>query len=894
MTNPIHSSYDTLLRYMPQGYVEFKVIYDDASEPIDYEFFEVNPAFEKMMKGKRKHFIGQKVSAALKDFEYSEREWMIQVARVVSDGGTVTFEHFSRRNKSWYEMSVFSERKGFVSVMFHDITRHVQENNALKQLVNVSHRFVSTGSDLLMNQQFLDQIRDFTGAKAVALNLMESDGESYTTVALSGMDEMLERSLDVLGFHPVGKKWPMTDQRRELFSRSNPQVFEGIDPLIDGALPKRLVKNLLRIFSLGEVVLFKIEKDGILYGDLTIVMQEGKVANRLGLVELYLVHVLEQLIKADRQVGETKKSMFDGFATLDLECIMAFHTRQILHLNDTWERVLGYSLDEMENMDFLSLIHPDDDGITEAAFAELEERGELFRFVNRFRTIDDTYRSIEWHCKLQGNYIYAVAKDVTDRVQLEEKLAERDRLLTKLSDQIPGAIYQFELLPDGSFNFPFFSRGFEDMLGITAEEVQSDAGLVFRRMHPDDYPHVMQSIDESYRNLTIWDAEFRVLAEDGRTIWILGSSRPEKIADGHVLWHGYIGDVTEKKKYEKEIEYLSYHDQLTGAKNRRYFEEALERYDDDAFYPLSLIVIDINGLKLTNDAFGHLIGDRLLVEAANILRNELRAKDEVARIGGDEFVVISPNTTLDEAKQLSDRLSRLFLGQTVEGLPISASFGEAVKHDAEIGLTDVFNLAEDRMYHHKVSEKQSRRHHSIQLIMRTLYEKIPREEAHSQRVANLSGKLAEAMGFTSAEVNEIRTAAILHDIGKVAISNDILDKPGALTEPEWREIKRHPEVSYNILSTVPEYVALSEIVLSHHERWDGKGYPKGISEYEIPLASRIISIADTFDVMVTGRPYRQAKSIDEALAIIKEEAGKQFDPTLVDVFFEKVVPTLQQ
>lgn len=198
------------------------------------------------------------------------------------------------------------------------------------------------------------------------------------------------------------------------------------------------------------------------------------------------------------------------------------------------------------------------------------------------------------------------------------------------------------------------------------------------------------------------------------------------------------------------------------------------------------------------------------------------------------------------------------------------------------------------MYHHKVSEKQSRRHHSIQLIMRTLYEKIPREEAHSQRVAELSGKLGTAMGFTTAEVSELKTAAVLHDIGKVAISNDILDKTGPLTDTEWREIKRHPEVSYNILSTVPEYGTLSEIVLAHHERWDGKGYPKGISEYDIPLASRIISLADTFDVMVTGRPYRKAKTVEEALAVIRDEAGKQFDPMLVEMFFEKVVPTLQR
>lgn len=894
MTTHDHTQYQSLLRHMPQGYAEFKVMYDEADEPVDYEFFEVNDAFEKIMKAKRVNFLGGRITDKLKDFEYSEREWIVQVAHAVSNDETITFEHYSRRNKAWYELSVFSERPGFVSVLFHDITAHVQENNALKQLVNVSHRFIASGRELLINQHFLDQIRDFTGAKAVSLNLMNEDGDTYSTVALSGMDDFLERSLDVLGFHPVGKSWPMTKGRRELLQEANPIIFDGIGPLIDGELPGRLVKNLLRIFDFGQVVLFKIEKDGIFYGDLTIVMQGKDQANRLGLVELYIVHILEQMIKADHQEGDTKRSMFESFSTVDLECIMSLHTHEVLHINEAWERVLGFSLEELENMDFVSLVHPDDMERTEQAFMELSKGKEIFNVVNRFRTIDGEYRFIEWHSKTLGKYIYAIARDVTERVQLEEELAGRDRLLTKLSDQVPGAIYQFELLPDGSFNFPFFSRGFEDILGIQAEEVRQDANIVFKHIHPNDYPDVIASIEQSYKQLTIWNAEFRVITEDGRTVWILGSSRPEKIGEGHVLWHGYIGDVTEKKKYEMEIEYLSYHDQLTGVKNRRYFEEALHTFDEEEYFPIALIVIDVNGLKLTNDAFGHLVGDRLLIDAMEILRRELRETDEVARIGGDEFVVISPNTTLEAAKNFSDRVSRLFHAHMIEGLPISASFGEAVKHDSTLTMTEVFNLAEDRMYHHKVSEKQSRRHHSIQLIMRTLYEKIPREEAHSQRVADLAEKLGEAMGFTGSEVNEIRTAAILHDIGKVAISNDILDKSGELTESEWREIKRHPEVSYNILSTVPEYGSLSEIVLSHHERWDGKGYPKGVSDYDIPLASRIISIVDTFDVMVTGRPYRKAKTIEEALDAIREEAGKQFDPALVEVFFEKVVPTLQK
>ena len=163
---------------MPQGYVEFKVVYDANGEPVDYEFFEVNRAFENIMKAKRDQFIGGHITDVLKDFEYSEREWIAQVAKAVSSGEAITFEHFSRRNKAWYELSVFSERPGYVTTIFHDVTPHVQENNALKQLVNVSHRFVSTGRELLINQHFLDQIRSFTGAKAVALNLIEEDGET--------------------------------------------------------------------------------------------------------------------------------------------------------------------------------------------------------------------------------------------------------------------------------------------------------------------------------------------------------------------------------------------------------------------------------------------------------------------------------------------------------------------------------------------------------------------------------------------------------------------------------------------------------------------------------------------------------------------------------------------
>lgn len=193
------------------------------------------------------------------------------------------------------------------------------------------------------------------------------------------------------------------------------------------------------------------------------------------------------------------------------------------------------------------------------------------------------------------------------------------------------------------------------------------------------------------------------------------------------------------------------------------------------------------------------------------------------------------------------------------------------------------------MYRRKLCESSSMLYSTITLIMKTLYEKNKREEKHSKRVSDLCVKVGTTLNLNKEQINELKTVGLMHDIGKIAIDDDILNKPGMLSETEWLEIKRHPEIGYNILRTVNEYAQLAEYVLSHHERWDGKGYPRGLKGEEIPLLARLISIVDAFDAMTGYRTYRSPLSEEDAIEEIRKNAGTQFDPHMVNVFIKSMI-----
>lgn len=345
----------------------------------------------------------------------------------------------------------------------------------------------------------------------------------------------------------------------------------------------------------------------------------------------------------------------------------------------------------------------------------------------------------------------------------------------------------------------------------------------------------------------------------------------------------------QKSKSMDKVEFLSFRDQLTGLYNRRFYKLEVLRLDDEQYFPLAMIMADVNGLKLVNDAFGHHAGDLILQRFADILTKQCRQQDTVARIGGDEFIVLLPNTDATQTEAVIERINTALEKKSGDDLVLSASIGFAVKTNIAEDMNDIFKQAEDMMYRNKLSESSSIRSKTIDLILHSLFEKNNREMQHSQRVGDLCESIARAMKFSKANISQMGIAGMMHDIGKIGISEETLNKPENLNTVEMAEIRRHSEIGYRILDSVSEFSQIADYVLEHHERPDGKGYPKGLSGKEISQQAKIIAIADAYDAMTSGRTYRERLSCADAAAEIKKGSGTQFDVRIAKVFVEKVL-----
>jgi diguanylate cyclase (GGDEF)-like protein len=303
----------------------------------------------------------------------------------------------------------------------------------------------------------------------------------------------------------------------------------------------------------------------------------------------------------------------------------------------------------------------------------------------------------------------------------------------------------------------------------------------------------------------------------------------------------------------------------------------------------SVMMVDINGLKLVNDAFGSDFGDDYMVNLSNIIREVCPENAVCARWGGDEFAMLLPGAnkkvTNDVAKKIQNKFKKSQTGE----LCLSLAFGWETSFGKETDYLKLLTKAEDGMIRDKILENESTRSSMIAAILHTLHEKNPREEAHSRRVSQMCFKMGSALQLNDKEIQDLKIIGLLHDIGKIAIDENILNKPSELTHEEWTTIRRHPEIGHRILSGAPEMKEYANIILCHHERFDGKGYPNKLSGLNIPLYSRLLTIVDSYDAMTCERPYRKALSHQEAVNELYKSAGTQFDESLLDIFTSYVI-----
>ncbi len=480
--------------------------------------------------------------------------------------------------------------------------------------------------------------------------------------------------------------------------------------------------------------------------------------------------------------------------------------------------------------------------------------------------------------------LFSIIHDIVNRKQAEAKLFEEKERLNVTLHSIGDAV----LTTDTAGRVTLMNEVAEQLMGWKAREaIGQPLKDVFRIINEYTREVCVNPVEKVLETGVVVELanHTALIAKDGTEHRIADSGAPIRDKEGNIFGVVLVfRDVTEQKEREDAIKFLNFHDNLTGLYNRAFFEEELRRIDQTDQLPLSLIIGDVNGLKLANDIFGHYSGDKLLIKIANILMEVCHFNNIIARWGGDEFAVILPRTSNQAALDVCERIKRRCGQEPKEPLQPSIALGTSTKESLDQDINLILKDAEDLMYRHKLLEGKSVRNSLIASLEKTLFERSLETEEHAQRLLNIAAKLAAAMGLSASETDELKLLAILHDIGKIGVPDGILLKPGRLTPEEWREMQKHPEIGYRIAQSSPELSHIADLILSHHERWDGTGYPRGLKGDQIPKLARIISIIDTYDVMTHSRPYKEAVSHEEAVKEIIRCSGGQFDPEIAQVF----------
>jgi diguanylate cyclase (GGDEF)-like protein len=320
-------------------------------------------------------------------------------------------------------------------------------------------------------------------------------------------------------------------------------------------------------------------------------------------------------------------------------------------------------------------------------------------------------------------------------------------------------------------------------------------------------------------------------------------------------------------------------DALTGLGNRRKLLADLERRVKGE--PAVLTLFDLNGFKNYNDSFGHAAGDALLVRLGHALADAVAPFGGRAyRPGGDEFCVIARADSREAVEQAACEA----LSEHGEGFAVSTAFGSVMIPQQAAEVTEALRLADEAMYAQKQSGRATAGRQSSDVLMRALSERHPDLGEHLDGVADLAEGVGARLGIEGEDLVQLRHAAALHDIGKVAIPDEIIGKPGPLDDEEWAFMRRHTIIGERIIGAAPALGAAARLVRSSHEAWDGGGYPDGQAGPEIALGARIIAVCDAFDAMISDRPYAAPRTVEEALAELRRCAGRQFDPGVVAAF----------
>ncbi len=896
-----NEKYRKLFTKMPDAFAYHQVIYDRKGNPEDYLFLEINDAFEQLTGLKRDKVIGKKVTEVHPEIGDSAFDWIGVYAQVALEGKSTRFEQYFEPADRWYDVSAFSDAPGYFAVSFREVTTQKNENKTFALLVERIQEIMHFPAGELDYHVIADGLLELSEAKFAAVNLYDQMRQKSVTKAVSGMSELVRKICGLLGFELVGKEWDIIPERVDAIKEGRLLHFKNLSGSTAGAVTPAMSSMLERLAGTGSVYVVEILFEDEIIGDMIMFMPRHKNLINPQIIEIYAALVASALVRfqagvALREVVEQYRSLVDNLPGTSYRCLYD-QDWTMIYMGSDVDNITGYPSSDFINnkvRSYASVIGKDDNNNDEI-IARAIETGDIWDIEYRVIRKDGAVRWVHERGRgvkdEEGNVIYVdgLILDITDRKIVEEQLKESELRNRALVGAIPDLLFRYNI--DGIYLDAVIKD--EKLLHLKARQLHKSKALVGKSINEV----LSAEIAETLLNVigrALASGEIQVIEYsypvDGKDYYF--EARLSPIGNAEVV--SIVRDITDRKNYLADLERISLHDQLTGLYNRHYFENELERMSLSRDYPITIISADLDGLKLINDTLGHAEGDRYLETGAELLKSALRASDILARVGGDEFAIILPRTDREAAEELVARLRARIdhYNNQQQEIPISISIGLAVSPAQESSLEETYKEADNAMYKDKLKRSQLARARIVDSLVTALSTRKNLGEGNSGQVQDLAERFGRHLQLGEKELSNLQLLAKVYDLGKVNMPDQLVHsslkvKEGELNDAEDAEreaIRRHPEIGYRIATSSPEFSGVADLILHHHENYDGSGYPLGIKGDEIALECRILAIIIAYSAMTNQRPYAKKLKSAEALEELQRCAGSQFDPQLVDQF----------
>lgn len=700
----------------------------------------------------------------------------------------------------------------------------------IRALNKITLKYLKFAFDDIDYQMIADDLLRLSDAKFTIVSIFNKDKQTMSIKAISSKIEFLYKASKIIGFNPVQKEWKVDSDVIPDLKIGTLYKLSGLCELSFRQIPKKIAYLLEKTFKFGDTFSIGITDGEEIIGTLSMVMSKEKSIKSARIIELFANQLGIVLFgkKAQKELlkREGKLKYYNEFKDI------------ITNLSTRFINITAGEIDTSID--------------------------EALSTIGKFADVDRSYVFLLSKNKAYGSNTNEWCSDGIE--------PQKNNLQNIPAESVPWwthKLKKFEhiYIPDVK-KMPPEAKAEKEIL-----EAQPVKSLI---VVPITYKKKLTGFlgFDSVKNKKTWTEESISLLKIVGEIFASAISRKEV--------------EYELRKSEEKFKYLSFHDKLTGLYSRTFFEVELKRLDAKRQLPISLIVGDINGLKLVNDAFSHKDGDRLLKKAAKTLKKACRTEDIIARIGGDEFSIVLPRTRIEEALNIAKRIKNCCTKETSTPIQLSIAMGVATKNRPSQKIQSIFKKAEDRMYSNKLIESKSISSSIILSLQKSLEERTYETEEHTDRLKKNALNLGKFLGLRDDKLDELKLLAAHHDIGKIAISDIILDKPDSLTSKEWKIMKKHCEIGYRIASASSGLAIIADAILSHHEWWNGRGYPQGLKGEKIPITSRIISVVDAYDTMTHKRHYKKTLSKKKAIYELKKFSGSQFDPKIVKSFIKMI------